>query len=39
VRQWLHNRVELEDAEGRIYALCFPWGGPRVEGLEAEFLV
>ena len=39
LRQRLHNRVELENAEGRIYALCFPWGGPRVEGLEAEFLV
>jgi hypothetical protein len=39
VEQQIHNRVELEDAEGRTYALCFPWDGPRVEGLEAEFLV
>lgn len=33
------NRVELQDTEGRTYALCFPWDGPRAEGLEAEFLV
>jgi hypothetical protein len=39
VEQQIHNRVELEDPEGRTYALCFPWDGPRVEGLEAEFLV
>jgi hypothetical protein len=38
-RDRLHNRVELEDGNGRTYALCFPWDGPRVEGLEAEFLV
>ena len=35
----IHNRVELLDPQGRTYALCFPWDGPRVEGLEAEFLV
>ncbi len=35
----IHNRVELGDDDGRTYALCFPWDGPRVEGLEAEFLV
>ena len=39
VRDQMHNRVELQDAEGRTYALCFPWDGPRAEGLEAEFLV
>jgi hypothetical protein len=39
VERQIHNRVELEDPEGRTYALCFPWDGPRVEGLEAEFLV
>lgn len=38
-RRQIHNRVELSDKEGRTYALCFPWDGPRVEGLEAEFLV
>jgi hypothetical protein len=39
VAEQFHNRVELEDAKGRTYALCFPWDGPRVEGLKAEFLV
>lgn len=38
-RRPMHNRVELQDRQGRTYALCFPWDGPRVEGLEAEFLV
>ena len=35
----LHNRVELQDPQGRTYALCFPWDGPALEGLEAELLV
>ena len=39
VQDQMHNRVELLDPQGRTYALCFPWDGPRVEGLEAEFLV
>jgi hypothetical protein len=39
VQDQIHNRVELLDPQGRTYALCFPWDGPRVEGLEAEFLV
>lgn len=39
VRDQIHNRVELLDPHGRTYALCFPWDGPRAEGLEAEFLV
>ena len=39
VEHQIHNRVELEDGQGRTYALCFPWDGPRIEGLEAEFLV
>ena len=38
-RNRLHNRVELRDPAGRIYALCFPWDGPQIEGLEAEFTV
>ena len=39
VSDQIHNRVELLDPQGRTYALCFPWDGPRVEGLEAEFMV
>ena len=39
VRDQIHNRVELQDPQGRTYALCFPWDGPMAEGLEAEFLV
>jgi hypothetical protein len=39
VQDQIHNRVELLDPQGRTYALCFPWDGPRAEGLEAEFLV
>ena len=39
VRDQMHNRVELQDRQGRTYALCFPWDGPVAEGLEAEFLV
>lgn len=39
VSDQMHNRVELLDPHGRTYALCFPWDGPRVESLEAEFLV
>ena len=39
VRDKIHNRVELQDLQGRTYALCFPWDGPMAEGLEAEFLV
>jgi len=39
VEDQIHNRVELVDPQGRTYALCFPWDGPRAEGLEAEFLV
>lgn len=39
VQDQIHNRVELVDPRGRTYALCFPWDGPRAEGLEAEFLV
>ena len=38
-RAQIHNRVELQDPQGRTYALCFPWDGPVPEGLEAEFLV
>jgi hypothetical protein len=38
-RAQIHNRVEFQDPQGRTYALCFPWGGPAPEGLEAEFLV
>lgn len=39
VADQIHNRVELVDPQGRTYALCFPWDGPRAEGLEAEFQV
>jgi hypothetical protein len=39
IQEQIHNRVELLDPQGRTYALCFPWDGPRAEGLEAEFLV
>ena len=38
-RAQIHNRVELQDPQGRTYALCFPWDGPMPEGLEAEILV
>ncbi len=39
VRDQIHNRVELQDSQGRTYALCFPWDGPMAEGLEAAFPV
>ena len=39
VRAQIHNRVELQDPQGRTYALCFPWDGPAPEALEAELLV
>lgn len=39
LRRAIHNRVEVTDPEGRTFALYFPWDGPRLEGLEAEFMV
>ena len=39
LRDRIHNRVELQDPQGRTYALCFSWDGPVPEGLGAEFLV
>ncbi len=38
-RTLFFNRVELATPEGHGAALVFPMDGPRVEGLQAEFMV